>query len=151
MATWQYTAHLFPAEYVRSHEKIDMDFVDNFPGWHGIKLSTLSATLGATFGAEQVLYGARSFGKSDESCAYLLYDERADSVGEISFRFDLRRSIRSEVEAMLELARNLRALIVTQDFKIIRPENLENMKQAILASDAAKFAQDPASYFDSLG
>ncbi len=150
MAIWQYTVYLLPEEYIGTLKSVDVDVIDNFPGWVGLDVLKRTGWLKDAFGFEQMLYGACSFGKPDESCAYLIFDEQAGLVTEISFRLDLRSKIGSALAAICRVGSELNALIVTQDLKLVSPFDIEKFKAAILASDAAKFVTDPLMFLEGL-
>lgn len=150
MAIWQYTVYLLPKVYLRNSQKQGMDVVDEFPGW-GIKVADFSGPLSKVFGDEKLQYGIRYFGKSDESDVSIVCDDDTKLLAhEISIRFDLRKSISKEVQTIFDLARQLDALIFTEDFKVIDPGDIEAMKTAIRSSTALRFLNDPEEYLKSL-
>ncbi|MCX6129841.1 MAG: hypothetical protein NTX25_12380 [Proteobacteria bacterium] len=150
MATWQYTVHLLPVEYVKSNAGINSDFIDNFPGWEGVTLSMLSENLNQMFGSVEVLPGFRFFGNSDKYCVSILLGSDDNTVQEISARYDLRSPIHSQIESIFEFARSLNAVLVTEDFKVVAPNDFEAIRNALRASNASKFVADPSAYFEAL-
>ncbi len=149
MAVWQYTVYLFPEEYLRTLKSVDVDAINSFSGWVGVDVLRHTGWIKEAFGLEQMLYGACSFGKSDESCAYLIFDE-VGLVTEISFRLDLRSKIGSIAAAICRMGSELNALIVTQDSKLISPFDIEKFREAILESESARFVADPLRFLEGL-
>lgn len=150
MASWQFTVYLLPFAYAQAQPELNAESVESSPGWEGVDFSLLSTKFSSAFGSEKIFAGVRSFGKSEESCVWVAYDEAKNLIGEISVRLDLRRSIKTEVDALLDLCRLLNALLVTEEFKIISPNNLEELKEALRSSRAFRFVSDPDSYFELL-
>jgi len=154
MAIWQFQTKLVPCTTAADNGLLHGQYLsvgqrEEIAWWSGNEIAAVELQLlrevlpaGETWTQELEV-----FGDLEKTCVTILSESGA--VVEVNARFDLRALSVETGKAILDFARGLECLLVTDDNLVLKPDS-SSLAEAIKTSPAYRFVKDPLTFFSKL-
>jgi hypothetical protein len=154
MATWQYDIHFIPRGIVDEQPDLARALVaseelDTSPWWihydhvQGL-VEALSTLLPATVSWSDSI---QMWGTYDGDRIEVSWS--GVRIEDVHVRFDVRQLAESFMQGIVEVAKEFKLLILTENMHVIEP-NYQGLLTSVRASSAAQFVKDPTAFLSGL-
>lgn len=154
MATWQYTIELIPCAKLvslcgRVPQDLREDSYESVEWWSDHQPPSNYEALVASFISMCPSWSTdvKCWGAEDSNVIKAVLDDQR--VIEVVVRVDLRKLDDKFLQHVVDFAVHCRCVLLTEDMKLVEPD-VNKLKLKLMDSNAARFVEDPAGYFEEL-